>query len=359
MKKICISAVLLIFILSIPHCGTPKPENIILFIGDGMGVACITAGDIACDDLNMEKMPVGGLLKTYPAGQGIVTDSAASGTALATGIKTENGMISMSPDGRILKTSMETAMKKGMKTGVVVTCSVTHATPAVFLSHAESRNMYLDIALQEASSGVDILFGGGRAYFLPTEDGGKREDGKNLLDQMKVSGYEIISLPEKIRTEKISTGKKAGFFSDGHMPRVADRNPALAEMTRTALELLKNKKGFFLMVEGSQIDWANHANDADWMIKETLDFDAAVGAALEFAKKNPATLIIVTSDHETGGLSVIGRNSSGKIETSYATDDHTASMVPLFASGPGSAAFGGIHDNTFIGKEIKRIIENR
>ncbi len=356
MKKIYSSIILMLFFITV-HA-SDSPHNIILLIGDGMGLSCVTAADVSVEKLNMERLNVGGFLKTYPKGKEIITDSAAAGTALATGHKTLNGMLALSPEGKKLESITEKAIKKGVKTGIVVSCSVTHATPASFLVHVKSRKQNLEIALQESQSEVDVLLGGGKSYFLPKEQGGKREDGKDLLYKMKKRGYSVITTPEELKELESRKGEKLiGLFSDKHMARAESRNPSLPEMTQIALEKLKNKKGFFLMVEGSQIDWANHANDSEWMIKELIDFDKAVGTAMDFAEKQGHTLVIVTADHETGGYALVGGSlNKNSVRANYIWNNHTASMVPLFAYGPDSEIFGGIHDNTFIGKEIKQII---
>ncbi len=327
------------------------PDNIILFIGDGMGVSNLTAARVVAGSLNMERLPVGGLLATFADPQ-FVTDSAAGGTAMATGRKTCNGAISVSPDGKHLKTVAEYAEERGMATGLVVTCSVTHATPAVFFSHVKNRNEYNEIARQITLSGVDILFGGGLSYFIPRYgDGSEREDDLDLLKRLKKRMHVVT---EKNQLESIGGCENIAFlYSLRHPPRLKYRNVTLAELTAMALEHLSCRgSGFFLMVEGSQIDWGGHDNDQDYIISELLDFDEAVGAGLDFAEQNKNTMVIVTSDHETGGFalhrgSVEERKVTG---TGFTSGDHTAAMVPVFSAGPGGNRFGGIHDNTFVGE---------
>jgi alkaline phosphatase len=335
-----------------------KPENIILFIGDGMGVTHVTAGKVVAGSLNLERFPVGGLMTTF-ADPEFVTDSAASGTALATGHKTYNGGISVSPHGQPFKTVAEYAEEIGMATGLVVTCSVTHATPAVFVSHVRSRNDNNEIARQITDSGVDILFGGGLSYFIPRSlEGSNRDDNENLLDELK---GKMIVVTERSELEAIAGCRNIAYlFTLRHPPRVKFREMTLAELTSQALKHLScRKKGFFLMVEGSQIDWGGHQNDEDYILSELIDFDRAVGVGLDFAEKNGRTLVIATSDHETGGYALHDGSVEGKKITArgFTCDQHTAAMVPIFSFGPGSYQLGGIHDNTFVGGKMIEYIK--
>lgn len=332
----------------------------ILMIGDGMGTSHVTAARICASGLNMERLPVGGLQMTFSSDT-IVTDSAASATAMATGFKTYNGAISVDPDGQSLKTVLEYAEETGMSTGLVVTCSITHATPAAFVSHIDDRGKYDEIAMQIAGGGVDVLFGGGIGYFLPGDmEEGLREDNMDLIAQLD-QRMTIARSPGDFR--KLAGNTPAAFFlSKGHPGDVGERGVSLAEMTQKAIEILsENGKGFFLMIEGSQIDWAAHDNDAEGIISEMLDFDIAVGAALDFAEIDGETLVIVTADHETGGFAVHQGSLEERTVTGaeFTTDSHTASMVPLLAFGPGSESFGGIHDNTFIGRSLIEYISGR
>ena len=337
---------------------TPEfPANIILLIGDGMGVGHVTAAKIELETLHMERLTAGGLVTTFASNR-LVTDSAASGTAFATGHKSYNGAISVSPDHEPLKTVLEYAEERGMATGLVVTCSITHATPAVFAAHVDSRQKDKEIARQIVSSGVDVLFGGGWSFFLPnTEPGGARTDDLNLLDELRermpvaLSVDEFRGLPD--------TDAAAALFYPGHPPTVADREPSLAELTDRALEILsRDSDGFFVMIEGSQIDWAGHENDHGWMMDEMADFDEAVGVVMDFAETDGRTLVIVTADHETGAYSVLDGSLERHEVTrpDFGSGDHSAAMVPLLAYGPGSAAFGGMQDNTDLGRTLIRYV---
>jgi alkaline phosphatase len=336
-----------------------SPNNIILLIGDGMGVSHMSAARIEAGSLNMERLPVGGLIATHAQGS-LVTDSAASGTALATGRKTYNGAISVSHEGEPLKTVAEYAEERGMATGLTVTCSVTHATPAVFVAHVDDRSKEHEIARQIAKSGIDVLFGGGRSHFLPTtEPGGARKDGANLLEEMRGSMPVAVTI-EEFR-ELRGVDRAAAFFAPDHPPVASRREPKLTLLTEVALNILsRDEDGFFLMVEGSQIDWAGHENKHEWLMDEMLDFDEAVGAAVDFAERDGRTLVVVTSDHETGAYAILDGSLERQEIThpQFGSGSHSACMVPILAYGPGSEAFGGIHDNTYVGRTLIGYVEH-
>ena len=347
---ILVMTAILCLALSLPVTGSERPKNIILLIADGMGVAHLTLGYLATDGIHAERMPVGGLVKTFPIGE-MITDSAASGTAMATGHKTRNGMISISPEGDTLRTVFEYAEENGMSTGLVVTSSITHATPAVFISHVIKRGMHAEIARQMTGSGVDVLIGGGWAYFVPRNiQGSKRSDDLDLISMLKERMPVVRSTGELKDLDGATS--VAAFLAPCECPPATEREYSLADLTSKAIEILSaGGKGFILMVEGSQIDWAAHDRDGDGILYEMKDFDGAVGAALDFAERDGRTLVIMTSDHETGGMSLhdAGPHSSRAGKAEFTSDDHTMEMVPLFAFGPGAGTFGGIHDNIFIG----------
>ncbi len=343
----------ILYVLLLFGCGGTGdyPQNIILFIGDGMGVAHITAGKIAAGTLHLERFPVSGLVTTHSANR-LVTESAAATTALATGKKTNNRAVSVLPDGTPLKTLFEYARDLGKSIGVVVTSSVTHATPAAFMAHVDNRYKQAEIAEQIVNSGIDVLIGGGWAYFTPASNqGSRRKDNKNLLAVLE-SRMPLVLGAEKISAYSDSQKLAALLAPDG-LPAAADRDYTLARLTRTAIQILsKNANGFVLMVEGSQIDWAAHDKDAPTIISEILDLDEAVGAALNFAQSAGRTLIVVTADHETGGFAVQDGSIQDRqvSETAFTTGGHTASMVPIFAYGPSSADFSGILDISRVGQ---------
>ena len=341
MKKLLL--VCLLFASAV-FAGDAVPKNIILFIGDGMGLSQVTAGKIAKGTLEMERCPVTGFVTTWADGA-LVTDSAAAATALATGVKTRNGALGVDPNDKPLKNVVEYAKEKGKATGVAVVCSLTHATPAGFIVHAPSRKLDAEIAAQIAASDADVLFGGGLDYF------------KSCLPELQKK-MPVALTAEEFR--KIGTpAKAAAILYPVHPPYAAERTVSLKELTQKAVQILsQDKDGFFLMVEGSQIDWAGHKNDGTNAVREVIDFDDAVGAGLDFAATDGQTLVIITADHETGGFAVLGGSIENKTvnQTGFVHDKHTASMVPLFAYGPGSAVFSGIHDNIDIGKAMIRYI---
>jgi len=336
------------------------PKNIILFIGDGMGISQITAGKIAKGYLNIERFKVIGLLTTHPQNT-LITDSAAAATALATGYKTYNDAISVSKEGKPIKTIVEYAEENQITTGLVVTCSITHATPAAFIAHVDSREKQDIIAEQISQSGVDVLLGGGLGYFIPkSEVNSKRNDEKNLIAELQKRMTIVRSAKEFEKLGNIDT--VAGFFATDHLPAATNRKLQLSDLTQKAIEILsRNKNGFFLMVEGSQIDWAGHDNNQDYLINEMLDFDNAVGVGLKYAEKDSQTLIIVTADHETAGFAVHDGSVKDKkvTKSGFTTKEHTASMVPVFAYGPGSSVFAGMADNTIVGRAMIEFVQGK
>ena len=296
----------------------PRPHNVILFISDGCGPASFTfAREYAIDVLGREGLAIDGhqvgAIRTRSA-DSRVTDSAAGATAFACGIKTNNGALAVDSEGKPHTTVLEAAEARGMATGLVVTSTITHATPAAFAAHVPSRGMTAEIAAQEIGQGIEVLFGGGTMDFLPTEAGGSRTDGRDLFDEARAAGYRIIR--SRADFDGALSVPVLGLFTPGHMAYEIDRDPAqepsLAEMVRKAVDLLKDDPdGFFLMVEGSRIDHAAHGNDAAAHLHDILAFDEAFAAALDFARADGRTLIVSTSDHETGGLT-LGRNIDGK-----------------------------------------------
>jgi len=469
-----------------------QAKSVIFLIGDGMGKEQVRAASIkllgADGRLAMLGMPVAGSLSTRSASSD-VTDSAAAGTALATGHKTNNGTVSIAPDGKILRTILEACRDSGKSVGVTVTSPVTDATPAVFASHVKSRGSQYEIAGQMVKSRLNVIFGGGKSQFLVpkgeiwvgvdvqdskgvklleikdridwtdyrgTERGflapagaakadvwvwrgegavdafvddfdlhsvaakDKPESG-NLLanadfEQGSATGWNVWSECEvakdgSSRALKVLGGggcdqavvvkpgdefvfeyrgrvvdpnagglRKAtpwdeagkagylriekkqdlagargryvlGLFKDGALENTPDE-PSLAEMAGKAMELLSsNPAGFFLMVEGSQIDWANHGNDEKDFFRQMGWFNETVIAALSFAKARGDVLVVVAADHETGGMSVAGTDAAS-LKVKYSTKGHTSTDVPLFAFGPGSEKFAGKHDNTDVPKLI-------
>lgn len=351
---------------SYPLVPGKKVKNVILLIGDGMGhsqVALARFKTVGLDGkLHMERMPVAGMIRTHSANR-LVTDSAAAGTAMACGIKTNNGMIGMTPDQRVYGTILEAAQAKGMATGLVATSRITHATPASFASHVKSRGMETQIAEQMIARKVNVLFGGGLKYFLPKSDpNSARKDDRNVLAEAMQSGYLYARTTDELLPMKHPY--LLGLFQLDALSTMAPE-PSLACMTTKAIKTLRRvrdaatdkRKGFFLMVEGSQIDWACHSNDAPRCIRQTLLFDEAVKAAIDFAVKDGRTLVIVTSDHETGGLTIPSGNlAATAVKAQWSTKGHSSAAVPVYALGPKAELFSGVYDNTDISKRIAHVL---
>ncbi|MCF8362605.1 MAG: alkaline phosphatase [Prolixibacteraceae bacterium] len=330
-----------------------KPKNVILLIGDGMGVNQIYAGITAnLGEMYIQNFKKIGFQTTYSANN-YTTDSAASGTALSTGNKTYNGAIGVDTDTVAIENIREKFEKQGMATGVVSSSSITHATPAAFVAHQPQRSMYEAIAADFLETNIDVFIGGGYKHFTD------RKDSKNLVDELKKKGYQVETEMKKIA--KTKKGKLAGLVSSEHPTTIEDgRGDMLIKATETAINILDNDPdGFFLMVEGSQIDWAGHQHNTSYLVTETHDFDKTVGKALAFAAKNKETLVIVTSDHETGGFAINNGNiKTGEVLGEYTTGGHTGVMMPVFAFGPGSDEFTGFYDNTDIPKKIEALLKN-
>jgi alkaline phosphatase len=307
--------------------------------------------------LYMERMPVSGFVRTHSA-DALVTDSPAAGTALASGVKTKNGMIGIMPDGTRYQTILEAAKTKGMATGLVVTSGITDATPAVFASHVTSRKMQDKIAEQLIANKVNVLFGGGKEYFLPRSDGrSKRNDQKNLIERAKKTGYLYIQNAEELKAA--NHPYILGLFQLGTLTTV-EPEPSLAELATKAIDILYRKGGnygFFLVVEGSRIDGACHNNNITGAVRQTLLFDQAVKVAIDFAAKNEQTLVIVTADHETGGLTIKGGNLKGNdLDLNWSTTGHSAMPVPIYAFGPRADIFAGTYDNTEVPKKFAKLL---
>ena len=337
-----------------PNKHHTKTRNIILFIGDGMGVAQVYGGMTASDHpFTLEQFPFTGFSKTFSA-DNYITDSGAGGTAIACGIKTNNGMIGVASDSTSAISIMEIAHRNGLSTGVVSTSSITHATPASFVAHNISRGNYEEIAKDFLNGSIDLFIGGGEDNFR------SRKDSMDLTVNLKEQGFSVIyTLNDLMNSE---SRKIAGLLAKGHMSKASEgRDGALEEMTRKAIETLsKNENGFILMVEGSMIDWGGHDQDLDYVISEMIDLDRAIGVAREYAVNNDNTLIVVTADHETGGLSITGGSiSNHEVSANFAGGNHTAVMVPIFSYGPGAEKFSGIHDNTFFKNEFLNLLNIR
>ena len=251
----------------------------------------------------------------------------------------------------MLPTILELAEEKGLSTGLVATCAITHATPAAFIAHESSRDNYEDIAPWFLKTDIDVFIGGGKKYFE------NRTDKRNLSDSLKKRNYQVIYYLDDLNT--ITKDKVAGLLYNNHPPSILEgRGKMLEKSSAKAISILeKNKKGFFMMIEGSQIDWACHSNTEDTLISEMIDFDNVVGMVLDYAKKNGETLVVVTGDHETGGYTLANHDlKDGKLKGKFSTTNHTAVMVPVFAYGPGAEEFMGFMENTDIFFKFRKLL---
>jgi len=346
----CVSVRVSDNIVSKPIYENKKPKNIILLIGDGMGLSEISASQFYNEKpSNFERFNVIGLSKTSSSSD-LITDSAAGATALACGVKTYNGAIGVDNDTISVKNIIEEVSLMGLSTGVIATSTITHATPASFYAHQKMRRMHEDIALDLVDSDIDFFAGGGLKHFK------NRSDKLDLIGQLKDKGFVVYTedLPDFV-IEK----KQAVLLADNAMKQKNEgRGDFLPMATQKGIaKLSENDSGFFLMVEGSQIDWGGHDNDAEYLIAELIDFDDTIGVALDFAEKDGETLVIVTADHETGGFTLGSDNNNyNKIKPVFSTNSHSATMVPVFAKGPGSEKFNGIYAINEIYHKMKSLI---
>ncbi|MBS4202440.1 alkaline phosphatase [Bacillus sp. FJAT-49732] len=388
-------------------------KNVIFLIPDGFSTSYATNYRLYKGKESIMDSMLVGMHQTYSANSP-VTDSAAAATAMATGFKTNNGMIGVSSDGKKLKTILEAAKEVGKGTGLVATSTITYATPAAFGAHVLSRKDESEIAVQYLDNEVDVLLGGGKKYFT------------SLMESGRKKGYEIVTNKTELSNVKKPEKLLGLFASEGMVPEL-DRHltsePSLEDMTKTALKILnQNKKGFFLMVEGSQIDWAGHDNDAAWAMKDIEAFEKAVEIAVDFAQKNKNTLVVIAGDHDNGGMSVGAydkydakldllrqvkasgrfmemelnkkRSNAKEIMKKYAgidltkeevkrieqadkpvkainkiiseraligwtTSQHTGVDIPVYAYGPGAELFRGLHDNTELPKIMAKVMNIR
>lgn len=329
-----------------------KVKNIIFMIGDGMGLEQLsTAWIVNNRHLNItDNFPYVGLQWTYSASK-LVTDSAAAGTALFTGSKTNNGMLAMSPDGQPLETLPEYARSKGWKTGMSVVCRICDATPAAYAAHHANRDSLYSITSQMVDCGLDFISGGGLKWWE------NRPDGRDLTAEVEAKGYTFVKDLESLKA--VEEGPVIALTAYTELPPALDRGTEHQEAVLKALELLDdNKKGFFLMVEGSCIDDWCHANKVGFAVEEILDFDRTVGAVLEWAAKDGETLVIVTADHSTGGMTLLGGNVAGQsVAVNYANTGHNGVALPVYAWGPGAEKFVGIYENTELSQMIKEIMK--
>ena len=390
------TTLLLLFVIVVGFAKSPK--YVFYFIGDGMGFSHISLaegylatkeGKIGNNPLCFTQFPVMGMATSYSANK-YITCSSAAGTALATGTKTNNGMLGTTPDSTNLTAISYKIHNAGFPVGITTSVTIDHATPGSFYANSTARSDYYSISEQLATSGFEFFGGGG---FYGAKD--KRHQEKSLYDIAQENGYQFAYGVEDYKAKKSSGAEKVILFQEDEakrnndLPYVAERvegDLELHQVVEAAIDFLNNEKGFFLMVEGGKIDWAAHSNDLQGTILETLDFDQAIQVAYKFYQQHPdETLIVVTADHETGGvtlgrgkgyvydLSVVDKVAGTAVEGSdvsnymsgvskdslsivaqigWTTTSHTGGAVPVFAIGAGSEMFAGRQDNTDLPKKI-------
>lgn len=359
MMKLRFVVFLLIAAFNFLNAQNLKPKNIILLIGDGMGINYVGANLLQDANSPFKEFKTIGLSVTCSA-DNLITDSAAGATAIATGYLTNNKYISVDTLGNSLYTIFEHAEKLGLSTGIVVTGTVTHATPGAFVGHSISRYDQTLIASQMADQSFDVVIGGGLKYFLPKSMGGERDDSLNLVEKLISNGYNFSKNYSELSVLSDSLNQIYALFELDGLPEAGNRKYTLGDLTKTAINRLKqNENGFVLMIEGSQIDWAGHDHKSKELLQEMSDFSTAVSEALNFAKTDGNTLIVITSDHETGGMSIIAADKETKnLEIAYATTHHTPSPVGIFAFGPGEEQFRGIMNINQIGQKLFYLLDS-
>lgn len=333
---------------------SPAP-NIILMIGDGMGHAQLsTALYYGNKEPHYLRFPIVGLSRTSASSHKI-TDSAAGATAFSCGVKTYNGAIGMAADTTPVPTILEYLAAQDWKTGLIATSSITHATPASFYAHVPLRKQEFEIAEQYLAAPVDFIAGGGQRFFFD------RLDERNLYADFSAAGIQLDTIALKPVEWEKDMRYAYILAKDGMLPKYKGRDEFLPQATQMAFnyfDAVAADKPFFLMVEGSQIDWGGHDNNGDYLVQEMLDFDAAIGVALDYAEQDGNTIVIVTADHECGGFALVSetvkvpfrgaQSDYDSLRFSFGSDGHSAAMVPVLAYGPGATLFSGIYQNNTI-----------
>jgi alkaline phosphatase len=332
------------------HNRTAKPKNIVLLIGDGTGLAQLFSGYTA----NGGKLNLFGIkdigFSLTSATDSYITDSAAGGTAMATGSKTKNRFVGVDSLGKRLESITDLVKVQNFKTGIISNGDITDATPAAFYAHQPERSWSEAIALDFLNTKNDILIGGGVAAFT------KRKDNRDLKTELTRLGYGVYTQFDQI--EKVKD-QKFVMLDDAviKQKREGRGDFLMRSLKKTISMFTSTPQPFFVMLESAQIDWGGHSNDMEYVVTEVLDFDQVIGEALKFVDSSRETLLIVTADHETGGLSLLGGNpKKGSVLGSFSSNDHTPLPVPVFAYGPGSAAFTGVYENTEVFKKIMGLI---
>lgn len=353
----------------LPSARAESAKNIIVMVADGMGFSNITAARIYNngldgDPLHLETLSVIGYQKTYSK-NATITDSASAASAWACGEKFNNGEICKhGEDGSYPQSILELAKSKKKGTGLIATSTITHATPAAFGAHTTNRTCENEIARQYIQvTKPDVLLGGGKGKFNSSTLDACGTSG-NFLEEAQANGYTLVYTKSEMEIAASAGVKKLlGLFNSGALTPEYQRFPAtleprLPEMTAAALTILgANAKGFFLMIEGSQVDWGNHANHFEYQLKELLAFDEAVKVVIDWINENPFrknnTLLIITSDHDTGGFAINGpleklaqKGDLNGIEMGWTSKSHTGGDTLIWSQGPGSKSLGKAIDNT-------------
>ena len=389
MKKINLISLAMVALLSVTSCSNePQVKNVIYLIGDGMGFGAVSSLLLSEDEPTGFEIasPVIGLSETCSA-DNYVTDSAAGGTALATGTRTNNGYAGADPEGNQLTSVLRKAQTYGMKTGIVVNTTLTEATPAAFYAGVTSRKFVYDIAKQFTESEVDLAIGGGLDHFIG------RPDSLDLTATLIEKGYDvylnwetvletdsdkfvgILPLYDLHRREKNNgeasaaegqevclAAQMASLNEDASREHLSEPTVYLEKATAKALDVLSrnNKNGFFLMIESAIIDGYGHNNDGEGMVIEMQEFNRTLRQMIEYVNQHPETLLVVTADHETGGTGVYYNGhkpgNEGPLRLKFSTSGHTGTVVPIFAYGAGAENFAGVMKNTDIPKKIDALI---
>lgn len=329
-----------------------KVKNIILIIGDGMGITHVSSAWVVNHGkLNLDNFPYVGLSRTYSADH-LITDSGAGGTALATGQKTNNYVVGVDTLGRPLNSIIDVAKEAGKRTGISVVCRLNDATPADFCCNNGDREQAEAIVEDYLNCGVDYISGGGMKYWR------NRSDGRNIFDEMAKKGYSVADNDTKLL--QINQLPVLAVLADLELPVALERGDLFQRTTMKGINMLDNEKGFFLMVEGSCIDDWSHQNKIGNAIEEVLDLDRTIGQILDWAEKDGETLVVLTADHETGGLSLLDGNiKNGVVGVNFSTEGHSNILVPVYAYGPHADDFTGVYENSMLGQKLLSLISNK
>lgn len=332
----------------LPRLKNSKAKNIILLIGDGMGMGQISAGTYSNNNTShLERFPVIGLHKPQSSND-LITDSAAAATSFACGVKTFNKAIGMNADSIPVQTILEEAESLGLKTGLVATSTIVHATPASFIAHNNSRRDYEGIAEDFLKTDIDYFVGGGKKFFDRRE-----KDERNLIEELTAKGYHMENYLIDFADIKssINTHDKFGYLTADNDPLpVSKGRDYFVDASMAGIHFLKQKSndGFFIMIESSQIDWGGHANKAEYIITEFLEFNTLIGEVLDWAEADGETLVVLTADHETGGFTIQPGSTMDTLKTAFTSTKHSGDFIPVFSYGPQSENFAGMYENTEI-----------